>query len=73
MNEDVTLAGPELVLYSPEYTHSFLDPATHADGRAPEILSNHFYGGSVGGGAAGEGFEAFFTNIDNWMAKQGNN
>ena len=67
INPAVTLAGPEEVLYQAEYTHYFLDPANHADKRAPAILSNHFYGGELGPGAAGEGYEAFFRNIDSWF------
>jgi len=67
LNPEVALAGPEMVLYSPEYTTSFLDPKSHSDGRPPAILSNHYYGGSLSGGSAGEGFEAYFSKIDAWM------
>ena len=34
VNGYITLAGPELVLYQPEYTHSFIDPANHDDHRS---------------------------------------
>ena len=67
LSPEVKLAGPEMVLYEREYTWSFLDPRNHVDGRAPAILSNHYYGGSLSGGSAGEGFEAYFSKIDEWM------
>jgi hypothetical protein len=66
LNSSVRLAGPEEVLYAKEYTYAFLDPKNHKDGRAPDILSNHFYGGALGG-KDGHDYEGFFTNIDNWM------
>ena len=57
----IQLAGPEIVLGGQgAYTHYFLDPANHKDGRAPEIISNHAYFGSSG---------SFFAGADSFMAQ----
>ena len=67
INTQITLAGPEIVLGSQgAYTHYFVDPKNHKDGRAPAIVSNHA-AASAGGGASGE---SYFTWVDSFMKDQ---
>lgn len=55
INPTVVLAGPETVVgpwgitpSSFDYTEYFIDPANHADGRAPATVSNHFFSEASG-------------------------
>jgi len=66
VNPTITLEGPESVFSGDgDYSHYFIDPKNHADGRAPDIVSNHAYwvagSGPYGDGA---GYESFYTGVD---------
>ena len=66
VNPSIALEGPETVFdnLASSYSTTFIDPTTHADGRAPDIVSNHAYFPSTAGGADGSGYESLFTEVD---------
>jgi len=66
VNPSITLEGPETVFYGPgDYSHYFIDPKNHNDGRAPDIVSNHaFWVAGDGPYGDGAGYEAFITGVD---------